>query len=103
MAGVTIVRFDSALTVSSLVVAIVAAETTRPVFMANIIRVSLPGCFHFGKEVVPIDFLHGSNRGFDFGIVRITGTEEGGDGLSGLHLIGIVSGQGIEGVGFDVG
>jgi len=35
-------------------VAVVAAETTGPIFMANIFRIGAPIRFHFRKEILPV-------------------------------------------------
>src|SRR5689334_2942818 len=61
MTRVAIIRFDDALSIGGLVLTIVAAETARPILMANVIRINLPTGLHFGKKVFLINFL----RGFD--------------------------------------
>jgi hypothetical protein len=68
MAGIAIVGFDSAPPVGGFVFAIVATETTWPVFMANVVGVDFPMGAHFREEVVGIDLLDGVNRALDPGV-----------------------------------
>ena len=83
--------------------AIVATETTRPVFMADVVRIDLPTGLHLGEEVVRIDLLHSAGRLADARVIRIKLGQTRGDALQGLRLVGIGLRQRVEGVGFNEG
>ena len=70
MAGAAIARGNRSC-VTALVISIVAAKTTGPFLVADIVRVSSPISFHFWKKALFKDVLGRSNRAVNPRFVRV--------------------------------
>ena len=103
VAGVAVIGFDRPFAVGRLVQAVVAAETTRPVFVADVVRIRLPTSLHLGEEIICVDFLHSANRRPNARVVRITLGQSRRNGLERLRFVGIGLRQDMKRVGFDQG
>ena len=83
MAGVAIVGFDGSFAIGGRVLAIMAAEAARPIFVANVVWINLPTSLHLREEVVEVNLLNGINVGSGVWIFIGQG---GGNGFESLGL-----------------
>src|SRR5580700_11682556 len=97
VAGVAVVANDFLFAIGADVLSVVTAETTGPIFVADVVRVGSPTGFHFREKIVLINLLHGGDGGANAGVVRITIGESGGDLLHGLGFIGVGVAQDTDG------
>src|SRR3954469_14932661 len=58
VASIAIIGFDDSFGVRTLMKAVVAAETTRPVFVPDVIGIGFPTGVHFREEIIFIDLLN---------------------------------------------
>src|SRR5204863_6634049 len=101
--GIAIVSLDHALAICRFVKAIVAAETSGPILVANIVRVLLPTGVHLREEIVLVNLLNRFNgQPALFELVRLLFTlgislgQVGGDPAERLSFIGIGPRQSID-------
>src|SRR5215475_176729 len=103
MTSIAIIGLDRSLAVSSLVLTVVAAETARPIFMANIIRIGFPTGVHLREEVVFVDLLNDIDDRVNLGIIRIGLGERGRNSLHRPCFVRVGTRQREYGVGFNKG
>ena len=103
MTGIAVVRLDHALPIGAGVLAVMASETTGPVFVANVVRINPPVRLHFGKEIVAINLLHDRDRFPDAGCAGVLVRQVRGNLLQSLRFVGVALSQHVHRIGLDVG
>ena len=101
VAGVAVVRLDGLAQIRRLMQPVVTAETAREDHVTYVVGIGTPVSFHFGKEVIGVDFLKGGGGGFDSFVIRILSGECGGDAGLGFNGGLISASKDEHGVGFD--
>jgi hypothetical protein len=103
MASIAIIGLDNPFAVVGRMFAVVAAKTTGPVPMTNVVRIHAPILSHLGEKIIRVNLLNRRDGLPKTRAVRIVVCEVSGNAALGLGVSFVCACQGVNGIGFDPG